>query len=347
MNLTQIIKNDIPLIDVRAPIEYLKGSFPSSINLPILNNDERSQVGITYKKEGQNSAIQQGYHLVKDEKIKRIQSWEKFINENPNTNLYCMRGGLRSEIAKSWLNEIGINIPIINGGYKALRNASIEIINDVENDNKEWIILGGRTGSGKTEILKRLTSAIDLEGIAHHRGSAFGGFSNEQPTVINFENKLASTYIKHQGNVLFLEDESRRIGKLPIPEIWHKKMQLSKMVIIDLPIEERIKNIHYEYILKPQESGINIETLLETFQNSLFNIRKRLGFDQYSQINIQLQKAFIDYSFKSHEKWIYNLLTHYYDPMYDYQLKSKLDRCILKSDKTGISQYLKELEKLN
>jgi tRNA 2-selenouridine synthase len=313
--------------------------------LPILNDDERNQVGILYKKNGQDKAIKLGYQLVENDKINRIQLWKNFITNNPNTHLYCMRGGLRSEIAKSWLHEVGIEIPIIDGGFKALRNASMEILNSIENDNKQWIILGGRTGSGKTEILKQLNSAIDLEGIAHHRGSAFGGYSDEQPTLINFENNLASAYIKHQGNVLFLEDESRRIGKLPTPELWHKKMKSSKMVIIDLPIEERIKNIHYEYILKPKKSGIKIEALLETFQKSLYNIRKRLGLDQYSQINIQLQKAFIDYSYISHEKWIYNLLSHYYDPMYDYQLKTKLDRCILKSDKGEIIQFLNELKK--
>ena len=101
-----------------------------------------------------------------------------------------MRGGRRSQIAQSWLNDEGIDVPLIKGGYKALRQSCIEILNSVNDDEKEWIILAGRTGTGKTAILKDLNSAIDLEGHALHRGSAFGGLAEEQPTVINFENNL-------------------------------------------------------------------------------------------------------------------------------------------------------------
>ena len=115
-----------------------------------------------------------------------------------------MRGGKRSQIAKSWLSDEGINVPIVKGGYKALRNTAIEILDSVKNDRKKCVILAGRTGTGKTAILRDLKSSIDLENHAMHRGSAFGGLFKEQPTSINFENNLASEYIKHIAIYYFL-----------------------------------------------------------------------------------------------------------------------------------------------
>ena len=217
-----IIKNNTPLIDLRAPIEFNKGAMPSSINMPILNDEQRASVGIKYKHEGGESAEKLGFYLVKDKKNELVSLWKKFIKQNPDTHIYCMRGGRRSQIAQSWLNDEGIDVPLIKGGYKALRQSCIEILNSVNDDEKEWIILTGRTGTGKTAILQDLNSAIDLEGHALHRGSAFGGLAKQQPTVINFENNLASEYIKHDSKILFLEDECRRIGKLSIPNAWYE-----------------------------------------------------------------------------------------------------------------------------
>ena len=131
-NRINIIKNGIPLIDLRAPIEFTKGAFPSSVNIPILNDNQRAQVGIKYKNQGNNAAEKLGFNLLKNERNKRVHLWKKFINKNPTAYLYCMRGGKRSQIAKSWLNDEGISVPIIEGGYKALRNTAIEILNSVQ-----------------------------------------------------------------------------------------------------------------------------------------------------------------------------------------------------------------------
>ena len=155
-NRINIIKNNIPLIDLRAPIEFNKGAFPSSVNMPILNDKQRAEVGIKYKKQGNNAAEKLGFDLVKNQQNERVYLWKKFIVKNPSTYIYCMRGGRRSQIAKSWLHYEGINVSVVNGGYKALRNTAIEILNSVNNDQKSWIILAGRTGTGKTSILENL-----------------------------------------------------------------------------------------------------------------------------------------------------------------------------------------------
>ena len=343
-NRINIIKNSIPLIDLRAPIEFTKGAFPSSVNIPILNDNQRAQVGIKYKNKGNNAAEKLGFNLLKNERNKRVHLWKKFINKNPTAYLYCMRGGKRSQIAKSWLNDEGISVPVIDGGYKALRNTAIEILNSVKNDQKNWVILAGRTGTGKTAILRDLNSAIDLENLAMHRGSAFGGLFQEQPTAINFENNLASEYIKHNSNILFLEDESQRIGKLIIPNIWYRKMKKSKIIIIDLTLEERIINIAKEYVYDPLKNGLSKKNLNKLLQSSLVKIRKRLGLMLYNEISIKIQNILIDSCKISHEEWIKELLVNYYDPMYDYQLEIKKDRCLLKSNKSEVIKFLSQIE---
>ena len=339
-----IIKNDTPLIDLRAPIEFNKGAMPSSINMPILNDEQRASVGIKYKHEGGESAEKLGFYLVKDKKNELVSLWKKFIKQNPDTHIYCMRGGRRSQIAQSWLNDEGIDVPLIKGGYKALRQSCIEILNSVNDDEKEWIILAGRTGTGKTAILQDLNSAIDLEGHALHRGSAFGGLAKQQPTVINFENNLASEYIKHDSKILFLEDECRRIGKLSIPNAWYEKMEKTKIVIIELDIEERISNIAMEYVYRPLENGLSKNELNEKLQSSLYKIHKRLGIKLYNEISIKIKSILINQDKSSHEQWIKDLLVNYYDPMYDYQLKAKKHRCILNGNKSEVINYLNQIQ---
>tara|TARA_B110000116_G_scaffold192122_1_gene167074 strand:- start:74 stop:1126 length:1053 start_codon:yes stop_codon:yes gene_type:complete len=342
--LINIIKNSIPLIDLRAPIEFDKGAFPSSVNIPILNDEQRSEVGFKYKKEGNKEAEKLGFKLVKNQQHQIVDLWKNFIKKNPSTYIYCMRGGKRSQIAKSWLHYEGINVPTIEGGYKALRNSAIEILNSVNNDHKSWVILAGRTGTGKTTILKNLDSAIDLEKHAMHRGSAFGGLANQQPTAINFENNLASDYIKHNNNILFLEDESKRIGKLNIPNIWHSKMKKSKIIIIEIALEERIINIAKEYVYNPLKNGISKKKLNTSLQASLLKIHKRLGLKLYNEISIKIKNILIDLYKIPHEEWIKELLVNYYDPMYDYQLEAKKDRCIFKSNTSEVTKFLNLIE---
>ncbi len=345
MTNKNIIKNKISLIDLRSPIEFEKGSFLSSANIPILNNEERSKVGIEYKKNGQEKAIDLGYKLVEHKKEQIISDWKNFISNNPKSYIYCFRGGLRSQIAQSWLKEIGINISIIKGGYKSLRNTSINILESVRNDGKDWIILAGRTGTGKTAILNNFKSSIDLENIAQHRGSAFGSMQIPQPTIINFENTLSYKYINHSHKILVLEDESSRIGRVPIPKTWYDKMQKSKIILLNLSMDQRINNIVKEYIEEPLGNGISKEQLNENLLSSLYNIRKRLGLDNYNKTRDQINKAFYKSDEDYHRDWIGSLLKNYYDPMYDYQLSKKMNRCIANTNKDEIINLITKLEK--
>jgi len=341
----ELLKNKTPFIDLRSPLEFAKGTFPQSINLPILNNDERAAVGKTYKHHGNAAAVKLGHRLISgNHKETKISGWKNFIDKNPSTWMYCMRGGQRSNIAQVWLDEIGVKVPLVSGGYKALRQTSLETLDSVKDDKKRWIVLGGRTGTGKTVILNQLEFSIDLEHHAKHRGSAFGGFLSNQPTPIDFENRLAIDYLRHNNQTLILEDESRTIGKVAIPNAWFHRMQNSEMVLIKIPLEERVQNIIDDYIMTPLGDGVSKTDLLLSLRSSLMKIQKRLGGDNFREIRTKMDQAFLDKKNFRHEAWIKQLLNVYYDPLYDYQIKTKVDRCIYQSDTKGIIEYLSGLE---
>tara|TARA_B100002051_G_scaffold65845_1_gene62445 strand:+ start:2402 stop:3445 length:1044 start_codon:yes stop_codon:yes gene_type:complete len=338
--IISLLEKEIPFIDVRAPVEFEQGALPSSKNLPILTNVEREQVGKVYKSSGGNAATGLGFSLVNDEtKYERVESWIKFISKNPNTHLYCARGGKRSEIAVKWLKEKGVDIPRISGGFKAIRNCCIEILNQASVDTKDWTIIAGKTGSNKTGLISSVKNAIDLEGLANHRGSAFGGHLTPQPTPINFENSLAIKYLQISTQRIFFEDESRTIGKLVIPENIYKRMTNSKIALVDESIEFRINQIYQEYV----ENAMINETELELYnklKTQLSKISKRLGSKNFNAIGELMQKAFISKSKNAHFQWIEQLLVNYYDKMYEYQMSKKLDRCIFSGSWNEVKSFM-------
>ena len=338
--LIPLIKNKIPFIDVRAPSEFILGAVPTSKNLPILSNNERTEVGKMYKENGNEAAIEKGYSLVNGKiKDKRISNWIKFVKRNPQAQMYCARGGQRSKIAQNWLKEIGVDIDIVEGGFKALRNTCIEVLDSASSDNKEWIIIAGKTGSGKTKMIKQISNSIDLEGLANHRGSAFGGFETLQPTQINFENNLAYQYLNISSNKVYIEDESKTIGRLVIPKKFFNKMNSSTLVLIQEPMENRIKNIYNEYVSKEIELTDEHKVLI-SLRSKLQKISKRLGGTNYKIVDNLIKDAFQKNDYNIHYEWIKTLLESYYDKMYDYQINQKKDRCIESGTWDEINHFL-------
>ena len=181
--LIHLLADQRPFLDVRAPAEFAKGHLPNSLNLPILNDEERHQVGLTFKREGQLVATRLGHKLVSgDVKEARIALWQSYIDTHPEACVMCWRGGQRSQIAQQWLAESGYNVPRISGGYKACRQACLDILEQAAGAQKPWFVLAGRTGVQKTVLLNTLDNSIDLEGLANHRGSAFGAQNSPQPS---------------------------------------------------------------------------------------------------------------------------------------------------------------------
>ncbi len=341
----EIFTNNIPLLDVRAPVEYKKGAFPTSTNIPLLDDEQRQLVGLSYKKNGQKAAVILGHQLISGEiKQRRLKQWQKYFQQHDNALLYCFRGGMRSRLVQQWLHEIGIEVPIIEGGYKALRNYLLSINQQPLN----LLRISGKTGVGKTELLQKFSTKIDLEGLAHHRGSAFGQTLQQQPTQIDFENNLAIHILRFNlsKQICIVEDESHYIGSVNIPHEFYQIMQNSAVIILIDSLEERVeriyrdyvKNLRHKYIQRFHRKG---ERHFNQFlSSSLEKLNKRLGGKYYSQLNNIMQKALQENSELLHKQWIKSLLQDYYDPMFDYQIKSKKDKIIFSGTKKEVHEFI-------
>ena len=345
-----------PLIDLRAPAEFAKGSFPGAVNLPLLSDEERARVGTVYKHEGNVVAVELGHRLVSGEiKESRLQAWEAFARTHPETVLFCWRGGQRSQIVQEWLAERGTTLPRLKGGYKAFRNflmaESLRLARE-----KEILVLGGRTGSGKTLLIEKIDESIDLEGLARHRGSAFGRYARPQPPQIAFENALAYTQILHDHagyRRLLIEDESRNIGQRYIPPEIFAEFQQGPVLILETPLEERIEISYADYILYSQKEydeayarGESPYDWIETMRHNFQRIRKRLGNERYARFSAMLEEAWSEQlrsgNPEGHKTWIRALLEEYYDPMYDYQIEKKKERIIFRGNAEEILAFLKK-----
>ena len=353
-NFNRLVVEDIPLIDVRAPVEFAAGAFPTAVNLPLMNDEERRRVGICYKEQGQAAAIELGHKLVCGPiKEERIAAWEGFVERHPDALIYCFRGGLRSQLSQEWAGQaIGREIPRLEGGYKAFRNDLIEQL-DPQWITSTPIIVGGRTGSGKTRLLHELDSVVDLEAIANHRGSSFGRFISAQPTQIDFENRLAWALIKHRAEghrYMLLEDEGRHVGCRYLPQALVSCFAEAQVVHLETPLAERVQITFEEYVTEAQaafdaEYGADgLFNWMEDLRGSVQRIRKRLGGDRLKRVNQLLQEAFDHQQAtgdsSSHMQWVELLLREYYDPMYDYQLEQKRQKIVFHGDADSVREYL-------
>jgi tRNA 2-selenouridine synthase len=327
--LRKIFLKDTPLIDVRAPIEFKAGQIPHSINLPIINDEERHLIGTCYKEQGQEAAIELGHKLVSsDIKSQRIAAWMDYLQKNPSAEVFCFRGGLRSQLSCASLTEAGIKRTPISGGYKRMRNFFLSQLNDAP--LPKIIRLGGLTGSGKTKILRTLPHYIDLEELAHHRGSAFG-IMGEQPSQVTFENHISLGLMKNPERVI-VEDESATIGKLTVPTKLYQSMISSPMVVLKVSLNERVKNIFDDYVhLRNAEFSVN----------ALQSIHKRLGKAKTQTLTEEIQKAFLRGPvLEHHADWIATLLKDYYDPFYQKSLNRQKELILFEGDQNGVAQFL-------
>ena len=283
-----IVLNQTPLLDVRAPIEFEKGTFINSFNIPILDNEQRRLIGIEYKKNGNDAAVKLGEKLIKNEgREKRVKLWKEYLVKNPNAILFCFRGGQRSGISQTWLSDAGVDIKRIKGGYKVFRNylmnQSLEI-----SQNSNTLIVGGRTGSGKTILINKLNNSIDLEGIANHRGSSFGKFTTNQPSQIDFENNLSYKLIQFKEKKfknLVIEHESLNIGRCFIPKDVYSNLTKGKLILLETPMDIRVNITYEEYIVTALKMYDGVNAWAQNVQNNLDKIKKRLGNEFYTELN--------------------------------------------------------------
>ena len=334
--------SDEILIDVRSPGEFEHARLPNSSNSPLLTNGERAVVGTEFRHHGQAKAIELGHQLVNGQvKAERIDSWLALIREQNVRALFCARGGLRSEIAQRWLREAGVSLPRVEGGYKALRRSLMDSFSSFIQD-AHILVVSGQTGTGKTRFLldgSHRCEAIDLEGLAMHCGSSFGGLFGVQPTQATFENSLFVRAIKAQHStqasrrMILIEDESRKIGQLSLPKALFQRITDAPRVVLELPMEQRIDIIKQDYVVNiiarraPSERTAAFDGLQTSLMSALKRLTKRLG-DQRTKKALSLVVEAIaahrdreDLSL--HDAWIELLLREYYDPSYSRQLDAR------------------------
>ena len=356
-NYQELFLNNIPLMDVRAPVEFNHGAFLNTENIPLLDDEQRHIIGKQYKDAGQDEAIELGLKLATPEiRAQRLKAWKQFVSANPDGYLYCFRGGLRSRTTQAWLKEQGVDYPLIKGGYKAMRRYLLDQL-DTSVAQIPFVILSGLTGSGKTRVLNKTRYHVDLEGLANHRGSAFGrDVLGYQPAPIQWENELSIACLKYRhqfpGAAVLLEDEGRMIGRVNIPTGFYEKMLQAPRIILETSHEQRIQITRQDYITDDWPSyqyhyGEEAENRFSSFVlDSLTRIKKRLGGDRY-QLIYQLFENALARLFETGEsdgfdEGISLLLLEYYDPMYEYQLKKKDVEIVFKGPEADILEWVEQ-----
>ena len=354
----QLFLQNVPLMDVRAPVEFAKGAFPQAVNLPLMNDSERQKVGTRYKQQGQAAAIALGHQLVRGKlKAARIDAWLAHVQAAPEGYLYCFRGGLRSQLVQQWLSEAGVQYPRVIGGYKAMRRFLIDTL-DAAALECNPVLVAGMTGTGKTEVISALDNSLDLEGHAHHRGSSFGRHATPQPGQIDFENRLAIAALKVRAaghSRLVLEDEGRIVGSCSVPLTLYRVMQEAPLVWLEDSFDNRVTRILGDYVinmqaeyaaLHPDDADAGFSAFADYLLGSLQRIYKRLGGERHQQLDglmreaLEIQQRSGDV--QAHRRWIEGLLTHYYDPMYVYQRESKHPRVVFSGEQQAVIEWLRE-----
>ncbi len=286
------------LLDVRSPGEFAQGHIPGAISFPLFSDAERALVGTCYKQQGKEQALELGLELV-GPKMAGFIKQARVLAPGRRLAVHCWRGGQRSG-SMAWLfRQAGFEVATLVGGYKNYRRYVLEGFQDVP---LQLLVVGGRTGSGKTKILKELAlsgeQVVDLEGIAHHKGSAFGSIGeSEQPTVEQFENNLFQTLcaLDTQRRV-WIENESRSIGRVYIPAAFWEKMRKSTLFNVQIPEAARIDNLLQDYVLTDKSEleaaflridkklgGQHLKAALEALQADDFATAARIALHYYDK----------------------------------------------------------------
>lgn len=294
------------ILDVRTPAEFENGHIPGALNLPLFSDEERTIVGTIYKQESPEKALLRGLDFV-GTKMSGFVEDAKEMAPSKKVAVHCWRGGKRSS-SMAWLLDLaGFDVEILEGGYKSYKQY---IRDQIQVSNYNFLVLGGKTGSGKTQILQSLQlkgeQAVDLEKLAHHKGSAFGWLGETvQPTSEQFENDLFEQLLKlDSGKRIWLENESRSIGSVYLPDAFWQKMKSSPVINIEIPFAKRVQILVDEYARYPKTQ------LLESF----YKIKKRLGGQNLKEA----EKALAEGNF--HKAVEIALL--YYDKSYQFLLEN-------------------------
>jgi tRNA 2-selenouridine synthase len=291
-------------------LEFNQGHIPGAVNIPLFNDDERKVVGTAYKKVNKEAAMYAGLEFAGKKLVKLAKEGERAAGKNKTLLVHCWRGGMRSK-SMVWLFEtMGLTCYLLEGGYKSYRSYVREVLATPLN----LLVIGGRTGSGKTAILHHLRKlgeqVIDLEGLAHHKGSAFGALGElDQPSTEQFENELCKELLPLDSEkVTWIEDESRNVGKCVIPGELYFRMKETEIVFLDISREQRARHLVGDYAQYEQEA----------LRTCVLKIEKRLGGDRTREALEAIDRE---------DFYQTAMITlHYYDKAYMHSLEKNHER---------------------
>ncbi len=310
-----------PIVDVRSPQEYAQGHIPGAHNLPLFSDDERAQVGICYRHQGRPAAIQLGLGLVGPKLAVLGQELTRLARQNTPLRLHCWRGGMRSG-SIAWLaSTLEVPVQLLEGGYKAYRRWVLDTF------EQSWplLVLGGRTGTGKTDLLLALqrqgAAVVDLEGLAHHRGSSFGGLGlPAQPSSEHYENRLAASLQGLKGHgPIWIEAESAQVGRCRIPAGLWRQMGEAPAIEIQRPLAERVDQLVAVYGNQGQEA----------LRQATERITRRLGPQRTATALEAIGRC--DWAGACVQ------MLDYYDRCYDHELSRRDSPVLASIDLAGIS----------
>lgn len=321
-------------IDVRTEKEYEDDHILNAFNLPLFNNDEYCEVGTIYKKEGKHEAIDRGFEFVSPKLKDMYKLVKELSSEYEHIVIYCARGGMRSGSVANLLSSIGIDLYKLEGGYKSYRNFVLNYLNTIM-DKKQFIVLHGYTGVGKTELLVELNKqnidVVDLEQMARNTGSVFGFITYDErpPSQKTFETRIFEALYFSKTDYIFIESESKRVGHVLIPnEIYEGIVRDGYHILIEGSLEDRVRRLCKDYIYDRNEKNI------EDLRGCINTFRKRLGnkcVDEYLKL--------LDDG--RYEELVELYLVSYYDPLYMHSIKQyKYDKTIEFND---INKAIREL----
>ncbi|TFE01631.1 tRNA 2-selenouridine(34) synthase MnmH [Jeotgalibacillus salarius] len=296
------------LVDVRSQGEFEEGSIPGSVNIPVFNNEERAEIGTIYKQVGQEAAKERGLEIFS---AKLPEFVKQFRELGSPVSVFCWRGGMRSKTAATTTELMGVDVNRLTGGIRTYRQWVVQSLEAYE-FKPQLLVLNGYTGSGKTLILNQLKDhgypIMDLEKMAGHRGSIFGQIGLEPSNQKKFDSLLITELRKlKESPYIFIEGESRRIGRVHMPEFLHEKKEKAPQLFLDLPAEVRVQNIMQDY--QPEQ-------MPEQFMEAFEKIERRIHTPISREIRDLLTKG--DFA-----EAVRLLLVHYYDPRYEHSISSQ------------------------
>lgn len=311
------LRAQLPVVDVRSEGEYAEGHIKAAVNIPLLNDLERIEVGIDYKRKGQLEAIKTGFRLVGPRLPEIIDATERTGSE---LLVHCWRGGMRSSNFCQFVGMANVKTHQLQGGYKAYRHLALESFTTPF----KFIVIGGYTGSGKTDVLRALAQKgeqiLDLEALAHHKGSAFGGLMMPpQPTTEQFQNDLFEEILKlDTGRRIWIEDESLSVGKIFLPEPLWQCMNSNPLVEVFAERDVRVQRLVREYgKIDPEE-----------FLKAMVKITKKLGGQHFKAAKEKLLQGDMASTI--------DILLNYYDKAYQNGLNNKSHRIPWRASWDGV-----------